>query len=181
MSSLNLKDVYKNTVVQAMQEKFNYLNVMMMPKLAKVTINMGLGKAIKDNKLIDRAKADLTLIAGQVPMITHAKKSISTFKLRAGMPIGCKVTLRGDRMYNFLDRLLYVALPRSRDFRGISKKQFDGNGNYSFGIPDYTIFWEVGEGDLGFSIGMDVNIVTTTNVDEEAIYMLSLMMFPFDK
>lgn len=174
-----LKEKYINEIAPALQQKFGYKNVMQIPRLDKVVINMGIGEAISNAKAIDSAVGDLTKIAGQKPIVTRAKKSIAAFKLRAGMPIGTKVTLHGDRMYEFVDRLLNVALPRVRDFRGISGKAFDGRGNYTVGIKEQLIFPEIEYDKIDKLRGMDVVFVTTAKSDEEAREMLKLFGMPF--
>jgi len=174
-----LKDKYRSEVAKAMMEKFGYKNVMQVPRLEKVVVNMGVGEAIQNSKIIDAAVNDLMTITGQRPVVTKAKKSIAAFKLRQGMTIGCKVTLRGDRMYEFVDRLFSIALPRVRDFRGISPKSFDGRGNYSMGIKEQLIFPEIDYDKIDKVRGMDIIIVTTAKTDEEARELLRLMGMPF--
>jgi LSU ribosomal protein L5P len=174
-----LKEKYINEIAPALQQKFGYKNVMQIPRLDKVVINMGVGEGITNSKAIDSAVGDLTKIAGQKPIVTRAKKSIAAFKLREGMPIGTKVTLHGDRMYEFVDRLLNVALPRVRDFRGISGKAFDGRGNYTVGIKEQLIFPEIEYDKIDKLRGMDVVFVTTAKSDEEAREMLRLFGMPF--
>jgi large subunit ribosomal protein L5 len=174
-----LKDKYKNDVVQAMMQKFGYKNIMQVPRLDKIIINMGLGEAIQNSKIVDAAIGDLMTISGQLPVVTKAKKSIAAFKLRAGMTIGAKVTLRAERMYEFADKLFNVALPRVRDFRGISPKSFDGRGNYSLGIKEQLIFPEVDYDKIDKVRGMDIIFVTTAKTDEEARELLRLMGMPF--
>jgi large subunit ribosomal protein L5 len=174
-----LKEKYINEIAPALQQKFGYKNVMQIPRLEKVVINMGVGEAITNSKAIDSAVGDLTKIAGQKPIVTKAKKSIAAFKLREGMPIGTKVTLHGDRMYEFVDRLLNVALPRVRDFRGISGKAFDGRGNYTVGIKEQLIFPEIEYDKIDKLRGMDVVFVTTAKSDEEAREMLKMFGMPF--
>jgi large subunit ribosomal protein L5 len=176
-----LKEKYTQEIVPAMMKKFNYKNIMQVPKIEKVVINMGVGDAVQNAKLLDAAVNDLTLIAGQKPVITRAKKSISGFKLREGMPIGAKVTLRGDRMYYFLDKLFNVALPRVRDFRGVSTKGFDGRGNYTLGLKEQLIFPEIEYDKVDKIRGMDVVIVTTAKTDEEARELLNELGMPFRK
>ena len=176
-----LKEKYLNEVVPGLQEQFKYTNVMAIPKLDKVVINIGLGEVTQNPKALDAAINDLTLITGQKPVVTKAKKSIAGFKLREGMPVGVKVTLRGDRMYEFVDRLVSVALPRVRDFRGVSPKSFDGRGNYSLGLKEQLIFPEIEYDKIDKIRGMDVIFVTTANTDEEARELLSLMGAPFYK
>jgi len=176
-----MKDKYLSEVVPALQQKFAYKNVMEVPKIAKVVVNMGVGEAIQDPKVLDSAVEDLTAITGQRPVITRAKKSIAAFKLRAGMPIGCKVTLRGDKMYEFVDRLINIALPRVRDFRGVSNKGFDGRGNYTLGLREQLIFPEIDYDKVDKIRGMDIVFVTTAKTDEEAYELLALMGMPFAK
>ena len=176
-----LKTKYNNQVKQLMQDKFNYPNVMMIPKFEKIVVNMGVGEAATDSKAIDGAVRDLRTITGQQPMITRARKSIASFKLRAGMPIGAKVTLRGDRMWEFFDRLTSVAIPRIRDFRGISAKSFDGRGNFSMGVTEQLIFPEVDFDSVDHTRGMDITFVTTAKTDEEAKALLDAFGFPFKK
>ncbi len=174
-----LKDKYTSDVVPAMIQKFGYKNVMQVPRLEKVVVNMGLGEAIQNAKIIDAAINDIMTITGQRPVVTKAKKSIAAFKLRAGMSVGAKVTLRGERMYEFMDRLVNVALPRVRDFRGVSPKSFDGRGNYSMGIKEQLIFPEIDYDKIDKVRGMDIIIVTTAKTDEEARELLKLMGMPF--
>ncbi|MEW6275417.1 MAG: 50S ribosomal protein L5 [Bacillota bacterium] len=174
-----LKEKYKNEVVKAMMAKFGYKNVMQVPRLEKVVINMGVGDAIQNSKLLDAAATDLTTITGQRPVITKAKRSIAAFKLRQGMKIGCKVTLRGDRMYDFVDKLFNVALPRVRDFRGVSPDSFDGRGNYSLGVREQLIFPEIEYDKIEKVRGMDIIFVTTAKTDEEARELLRLLGMPF--
>ena len=176
-----LKAKYNNEVKQQLQDKFQYKNVMMIPKFEKIVVNMGVGEAATDSKAIDGAVRDLRTITGQQPMITRARKSIATFRLRAGMPIGCKVTLRGDRMWEFFDRLTSVAIPRIRDFRGISPKSFDGRGNFSMGVTEQLIFPEIDFDSVDHQRGMDITFVTTANTDEEAKALLDAFGFPFKK
>lgn len=176
-----LKDKYKSEVVPALQTKFKYSSCMQIPKLEKVVLNMGVGE-VKDNpKAMDSAVSDMTLITGQKPVVTKAKKSVAAFKLREGMNIGCKVTLRGERMYEFVDKLLNVAIPRVRDFRGVSNNSFDGRGNYSLGIKDQTIFPEVEYDKIDKIRGMDIAFVTTAKSDEEAKELLKLLGMPFSQ
>ncbi|MDD3654310.1 MAG: 50S ribosomal protein L5 [Desulfotomaculaceae bacterium] len=174
-----LKDKYQNDVIKAMMQKFGYKNIMQVPRLEKVVINMGVGEAIQNSKAIDSAVNDLMIISGQKPVTTKAKKSIAAFKLREGMTIGAKVTLRGARMYEFVDKLFNIALPRVRDFRGISPKSFDGRGNYSMGIREQLIFPEIEYDKIDKIRGMDVVFVTTARTDEEARELLKLMGMPF--
>ena len=174
-----LKDKYLNEVVPALQEQFKYTNVMAIPKLDKVVINIGLGEAVANPKALDAALNDLTLITGQKPVVTRAKKSIAGFKLREGMPVGVKVTLRGDRMYEFVDRLVSVALPRVRDFRGVSPKSFDGRGNYSLGLKEQLIFPEIEYDKIDKLRGMEIIFATTAKTDEEGRALLKLQGMPF--
>ncbi|WIW70085.1 MULTISPECIES: 50S ribosomal protein L5 [Anaerosinus] len=174
-----LKEKYLNEVAPAMTEKFGYKNVMEIPKVEKIVINMGVGEAVGNPKVLDSAVADLTLISGQKPVLTRAKKSLAAWKLRQGMPIGAKVTLRGERMYNFMDKFMNVALPRVRDFRGISAKAFDGRGNYSMGLKEQLIFPEIEYDKIDKVRGMNIIIVTTAKTDEEARELLKLMGMPF--
>lgn len=174
-----LRDKYVNEVAPALLQKFSYKNVMQTPKIDKVVINMGVGEAIANAKAMDSAVTDLTKIAGQKPVVTKAKKSIAAFKLREGMPIGTKVTLRGDRMYEFVDKLFNIALPRVRDFRGVSPKAFDGRGNYTLGLKEQLIFPEIEYDKIDKLRGMDVVFVTTAQSDEEARELLKLMGMPF--
>ncbi|WP_449240816.1 50S ribosomal protein L5 [Desulfoscipio gibsoniae] len=174
-----LKDKFKDEVVKAMMERFGYKNPMQVPRLEKVVINMGVGEAIQNSKAIDAAVNDLMIISGQRPVVTKAKKSIAAFKLRAGMNVGCKVTLRGDRMCEFVDRLFNIALPRVRDFRGISPKSFDGRGNYSMGVREQLIFPEIEYDKIDKVRGMDIIFVTTARTDEEARELLRLLGMPF--
>lgn len=176
-----LKEKYSKEVVPALMEKFNYNSVMQAPKVEKIVINMGVGDAVSNAKNLDKAVEELTLIAGQKPLITKAKKSIAGFRLREGMPIGAKVTLRGERMYEFLDKLVSVSLPRVRDFHGVSKKSFDGRGNYTLGIKEQLIFPEVDYDLVDKVRGMDIAIVTTANTDEESRELLTQLGMPFQK
>ena len=174
-----LKEKYKNEVVPALIERFKYANVMQVPKLEKIVVNIGVGEAVADPKTLDFAVRDLEAITGQKAIITRAKKSIAAFKLRAGMPIGCKVTLRGDRMYEFFDRLVNAALSRVRDFRGVSSKSFDGRGNYSLGIREQLIFPEIDYDKVDKIRGVEITVATTAKTDEEAYELLKLMGVPF--
>ncbi|WP_094607420.1 50S ribosomal protein L5 [Sporomusa silvacetica DSM 10669] len=174
-----MKEKYRNEVAQAMMQKFGYKNVMEIPKVEKVVINMGVGEAVGNPKVLDAAVNDMTLIAGQKPVVTRAKKSIAAFKIREGMPIGAKVTMRGERMYQFLDKLVNISLPRVRDFRGISPKSFDGRGNYTLGIKEQLIFPEIEYDKVDKIRGMEIIIVTTAKTDEEARELLRLMGMPF--
>ena len=176
-----LYENYKNNIVTVLQNKFNYKNVMEIPKIDKVVINMGLGEAVKDSKKIEIAQKELSSIAGQFPIITKAKKANASFKLREGMSVGLKVTLRKSKMYEFIDRLINIALPRVRDFRGVSSKSFDGNGNYSFGLKEQFIFPEIEYDTVDSPRGMDITINTTAKTDEEAKELLKNFNFPFVK
>lgn len=174
-----LKKKYREQIVPALREEFKYANVMQIPGLTKIVVNMGVGEAARDSKIIDGAVRDLTVITGQKPTITRARKSIAQFKLREGQPIGAHVTLRGDRMWEFLDRLLAVALPRVRDFRGISQKSFDGRGNYSLGITEQLIFPEIDYDKIDRTRGMDITFVTTAEENAAALALLKALGFPF--
>ena len=176
-----LKENYENEIKNTMKEKFGYKNVMQIPRLEKIVINMGVGEAKENSKILESAVKDLTTISGQKPVITKAKKSVANFKLREGMPIGCKVTLRGERMYEFADRLINLALPRVRDFRGVSAESFDGRGNYALGIKEQIIFPEIEYDKVDKVRGMDVIFVTTAQTDEEARELLRLFGMPFKK
>ena len=175
------KELYKNEIVDAMKNKFGYENIMQVPKLEKIVVNIGVGEAKENAKVLESACADLEKITGQKPIITKAKKSIANFKLREGMPIGCKVTLRGERMYDFADRLINLALPRVRDFRGINPNSFDGRGNYAVGIREQLIFPEIEYDKIDKVRGMDIIFVTTAHTDEEARELLTLFGMPFAK
>jgi large subunit ribosomal protein L5 len=174
-----LKTKYREEIVSQLMEKFQYKSVMEVPKLTKICLSQGVGQATSDKKLVDVAVGELTLITGQKAVKTIARKSISNFKLREGMPIGAKVTLRNDRMYDFLDRLVTVTLPRVRDFRGLNDKSFDGRGNYTFGITEQIVFLEIDLDKIPRITGMDVTFVTTAKTDEEALELLKLLGFPF--
>jgi large subunit ribosomal protein L5 len=174
-----LRQVYQTTVLPALTKEFGYKNVMAVPRLDKISVNIGMGEATQNAKLIDGAVNELSQIAGQKPVITKAKKSIAAFKLREGMPIGCMVTLRGDRMYEFFDRLVNVALPRVRDFRGVSSKSFDGRGNYTLGVKDQLIFPEIDYSKVDKTKGMNVTITTTARTDAEGLALLKNMGMPF--
>ena len=176
-----LKDIYKNEIMSAMTQKFNYTNQLQVPKINKIVINMGVGEAKDNSKALETATSDMEIISGQKPIITRAKKSVAAFKLREGMPIGCKVTLRGEKMYEFLDRLVNLALPRVRDFRGVSSTAFDGRGNYALGIKEQLIFPEIEYDKIDKVRGMDVIIVTTAKTDEEARELLTQFGMPFQK
>ncbi|SEN74141.1 LSU ribosomal protein L5P [Mesobacillus persicus] len=176
-----LKEKYRKEISPALMSKFNYKSVMELPKLEKIVINMGVGDAVANAKSLDNAVEELALISGQKPLVTKAKKSIAGFRLREGMPIGAKVTLRGERMYEFLDKLISVSLPRVRDFRGVSKKSFDGRGNYTMGVKEQLIFPEIDYDKVSKVRGMDIVIVTTANTDEEARELLTAFGMPFQK
>ena len=176
-----LKEKYVNEVVSSLQSKYNYKSVMEVPRLEKIVINMGVGDATSNSKLIEAAVNDLTKISGQKPVITKAKKSIAGFKVREGQAIGCKVTLRGDNMYNFMDKLISIALPRVRDFRGVSPKAFDGRGNYTMGIKEQLIFSEIDYDDVVKVRGMDIIFVTTAKTNEEAFDLLNELGIPFKR
>jgi large subunit ribosomal protein L5 len=174
-----LKDRYRSEIAPALLEEFGYANVMQVPGLAKIVVNMGVGEAARDAKLIEGAVRDLAIITGQKPAVARARKSIAQFKLREGMPIGAHVTLRGDRMWEFLDRLLTLALPRIRDFRGLSDRQFDGRGNYTFGLTEQLMFHEINPDQVDRQRGMDVTVVTTATTDAEGRSLLRRLGFPF--
>ncbi|MFI5711670.1 MULTISPECIES: 50S ribosomal protein L5 [unclassified Kribbella] len=174
-----LKTKYREEIVAKLNEEFSFENVMQVPGLTKIVVNMGVGEAARDSKLIDGAIKDLAAITGQKPSVTKARKSIAQFKLREGMPIGAHVTLRGDRMWEFLDRLLSLALPRIRDFRGLSPKQFDGNGNYTFGLTEQVMFHEINQDKIDRVRGMDITVVTTAKNDDEGRALLRQLGFPF--
>jgi large subunit ribosomal protein L5 len=174
-----LKQRYRDEIAGQLREQFAYDNVMQIPNLTKVVVNMGVGEAARDAKLIDGAVRDLTTITGQKPQVTRSRKSIAQFKLRENMAIGCHVTLRGDRMWEFLDRLLALALPRIRDFRGLSPRQFDGHGNYTFGLTEQVMFHEIDQDKIDRFRGMDITVVTTANTDDEGRAFLRLLGFPF--
>ena len=174
-----LKEHYKTNVVSELKSKLGLESIMAVPKVTKVTLNMGVGEAMNDKKLLERAVEDMTLITGQKPLVTKARKSVANFKIRDGMPIGCKVTLRGDRMYEFLDRLIGIAIPRERDFRGLETKSFDGRGNYSMGIKEHIIFPEIDYDKVDKIRGMDICISTSAVDDESGEALLRAMKFPF--
>ncbi|MCG7335368.1 50S ribosomal protein L5 [Sporosarcina sp. ACRSM] len=176
-----LKEKFNKEITPALMSKFEYTSVMQVPKVEKIVINMGVGDAVQNTKALDAAVEDLTIISGQKPVVTKAKKSIAGFRLREGMPIGTKVTLRGERMYEFLDKLISVSLPRVRDFRGVSKKAFDGRGNYTLGVKEQLIFPEIDYDKVSKIRGMDIVIVTTANSDEEARELLTQFGMPFQK
>jgi large subunit ribosomal protein L5 len=174
-----MKSRYREEILPALREEFGYANVMQVPGLTKIVVNMGVGEAARDSKLIEGAVKDLTAITGQKPQVTRARKSIAQFKLREGMPIGAHVTLRGDRMWEFLDRLLALALPRIRDFRGLSDRQFDGRGNYTFGLTEQVMFHEIDQDRIDRSRGMDITVVTSATNDDEGRALLKKLGFPF--
>lgn len=175
------KEKFQKEITPALMSKFEYTSVMQVPKIDKIVINMGVGDAVQNSKALDAAVEDLTIIAGQKPVVTRAKKSIAGFRLREGMPIGTKVTLRGERMYEFLDKLVSIALPRVRDFHGVSKRAFDGRGNYTLGVKEQLIFPEIDYDKVSKIRGMDINIITTANSDEEAHELLKQFGMPFQK
>ena len=174
-----LQEKYRTEIVPALNTEFGYENVMQIPGLVKIVVNMGVGEAARDSKVIDAAIRDLTAITGQKPTVTKARKSIAQFKLREGMPIGCHVTLRGDRMWEFADRLLTLALPRIRDFRGLSARQFDGQGNYTFGLTEQVMFHEIDQDKIDRVRGMDITFVTSATTDDEGRALLKALGFPF--
>jgi len=174
-----MQGIYEERIIKAMTEKFGYKNPMQVPRLEKIVLNMGVGDATQDKKKVDQAASEMELIAGQKPVVTKAKKSVAQFKLREGMPIGCKVTLRRERMYEFLDRFITIALPRVRDFRGLNDKSFDGRGNYACGLKEQLIFPEISYDKVDTIRGMDVIVATSANTDEEARELLRLFGFPF--
>jgi large subunit ribosomal protein L5 len=176
-----LQQFYTETVVPQLQEKLQLSNIMQVPRITKITLNMGVGEAIADRKIVDKAMADMTLIAGQKPVVRRARKSVASFKLRDGMPIGCKVTLRKKQMYEFLDRLISIAIPRIRDFRGLSLKSFDGRGNYSMGVQEQIIFPEIDYDNIDVIRGMDITITTTAVNNEQGQALLESFNFPFKK
>jgi len=176
-----LEDKFKSEITKELMTKFEYSSVMQVPKIEKIVINMGVGDAVQNSKALDNAVAELALISGQKPLVTRAKKSIATYRLREGMPIGAKVTLRGERMYEFFDKLVTVALPRVRDFHGVSKKAFDGRGNYTLGVKEQLIFPEIDYDKVSKVRGMDIVVVTTANTDEEARELLTQCGMPFAK
>jgi large subunit ribosomal protein L5 len=179
MINKRFKELYLSEAVAKLRDHFNYINVHTIPKITKIVLNMGVGEAVLNSKALDYAVNDLSLISGQKPCVTKAKKSIAAFKLRQGMKIGCKVTLRGDRMYDFLERLIYTALPRVKDFRGFSVKNFDSVGNLNFGIKEQTVFPEIKYEEVHAVNGLNVSIVTTANTPEESKFLLSCLQFPF--
>lgn len=174
-----LRELYKSDVIGSLQKQFSYDNVMQVPKITKVTLNMGVGEALGDKKMIENALSDMQLIAGQKPIVTKARKSIAGFKVREGYPIGCKVTLRNERMWEFLDRLIDIAVPRVRDFRGLTPKSFDGRGNYSMGVKEQIIFPEIDYDKVDKIRGLDITITTTANTNDEGRALLKALNFPF--
>jgi len=176
-----LKDLYINEAIPALKEEFGYKNAMQLPKIEKIVLNMGLGEAVQNPKIVEGAAEELTKIAGQKAVVTKAKKSIATFKLREGMPIGCRVTLRGDRMFDFFSKLVNIALPRVRDFRGLSPKTFDGRGNFSMGVKEQIIFPEIDYDKIDKIKGLNITIVTSAKTDDEARFLLKTMGMPFRK
>ena len=176
---LNMKEQYSKEVVPALQKEFSYKNIMQVPRIEKITLNMGVGEAVGDKKLIENAVADLERLAGQKAVVTLARKSVAGFKIREGWPIGCKVTLRGERMYEFLERLVDIAIPRIRDFRGLSPKAFDGRGNFAMGVTEQIIFPEIDYDKIDALRGLDITITTTAQTDDEGRALLTAMRFPF--
>ncbi|SDX51205.1 large subunit ribosomal protein L5 [Allochromatium warmingii] len=174
-----LQTEYKERIIPQLKERFNYQSVMQVPKIEKITLNMGVGEAVADKKIMDHAVADLRAIAGQQPIVTYARKSVAGFKIREGWPIGCKVTLRRERMYEFLDRLISISIPRIRDFRGLSAKAFDGRGNYSMGVREQIMFPEIDYDKIDALRGLDITITTTARTDEEGRALLEAFNFPF--
>lgn len=176
-----LHDIYRQEVIKKLTEQFGYKTVMQVPRIEKITLNMGVGEAVADKKVLENAVKDMTAISGQKPLITKVRKSVAGFKIREGYPIGCKVTLRGERMWDFLERLICIAMPRIRDFRGVSSKSFDGRGNYSMGVREQIIFPEIEFDKVDAIRGMDVTITTSANTDDEARALLAAFNFPFRK
>lgn len=176
---VKLKKFYKDTIVQKLMKELGYSNVMEVPRVTKITLNMGVGEAVNDKKVVDNAAGDLAKIAGQKPVITKARKSVAGFKIREGWPIGCKVTLRRDRMYDFLERLLCIAVPRIRDFRGLNKRSFDGQGNYTMGIKEQIVFPEIQYDKIDAIRGLDITITTSAKTNEEGLALLQAFNFPF--
>ena len=174
-----LQDYYRETVVPQLQKQFSYSNVMQVPRLTKITLNMGVGEAVGDKKVMDHAVGDMAAISGQKPIVTMSRKSVASFKIRDGWPVGCKVTLRRERMYEFLDRLVNVSIPRIRDFRGLSRRSFDGHGNFSMGVKEQIMFPEIDFDQIDAIRGMDITITTTAKSDEEALALLQAFNFPF--
>jgi len=181
MAKARLEQVYRDTIVPKLKESLVLANVMQVPKITKITVNMGVGEAVADKKIMDNAVGDLTKITGQKPLVTKARKSVATFKVRDGQAIGCKVTLRGARMYEFLDRLVNIAMPRIRDFRGVSARSFDGRGNYNFGVKEQIIFPEIAYDQIDAIRGMDITITTTARDDKQGRALLEAFNFPFRK
>jgi large subunit ribosomal protein L5 len=181
MASARLQEHYRDKIVPELQKSLGVANVMQVPKITKITVNMGVGEAVADKKIMDNAVADLTKITGQKPLVTRSRKSVATFKLRDGLAIGCKVTLRGARMYEFLDRLVNIAMPRIRDFRGVSARSFDGQGNYNFGVKEQIIFPEIAYDQIDAIRGMDITITTTAPDDKSGRALLEAFNFPFRK
>ncbi len=179
MSKPRLKEFYKKTIIKKLMQERGYENVMQVPRITKITLNMGVGEAVNDKKIVDHAVNDMTKIAGQKPVITKTRKSVAGFKIREGWPIGCKVTLRSDRMYDFLERLLYIAIPRVRDFRGLNRRSFDGGGNYSMGIKEQIVFPEIQYDKIDALRGLDITISTTAKTNEEGLALLLAFQFPF--
>nr|WP_097462390.1 50S ribosomal protein L5 [Mangrovitalea sediminis] len=177
----SMKELYKSEVIQALQQEFSYKNIMQVPRIEKITLNMGVGEAIGDKKQLENAVRDLEQLAGQKPVITKAKRSVAGFKVREGFPIGCKVTLRGERMWDFFDRLVHIAVPRIRDFRGLNSKSFDGRGNYSMGVREQIIFPEIEYDKVDKVRGLDITITTTARTDDEGRALLQAFSFPFKK
>lgn len=180
MTGCKLKNRYHDTIIKALMKERNYKNVMEVPRITKITLNMGVGEAVNDKKVVDNAASDLSKISGQKPVITKARKSVAGFKIREGWPIGCKVTLRRERMYDFLERLLYIAIPRIRDFRGLNRRSFDGRGNYTLGIKEQIVFPEIQYDKIDALRGLDVTITTTAKTNEEALALLLAFQFPFN-
>lgn len=178
-NSNKLKAYYQDTIVKNLMKEFGYRNVMEVPRITKITLNMGVGEAVNDKKIVDNAASDMTKIAGQKPVITKTRKSVAGFKIREGWPIGCMVTLRKGRMYDFLERLLYIAIPRIRDFRGLNRRSFDGQGNYSLGIKEQIVFPEIQYDKIDALRGMDITITTTAKTNEEGLGLLKAFNFPF--
>jgi large subunit ribosomal protein L5 len=174
-----LQKYYKEVVVPQLMEQFGYANVMEVPRITKIALNMGVGEAVADKKVMDRAVGDMTAISGQKPVVNNARKSVASFKIRDGWPVGCKVTLRRERMYEFLDRLVNIAIPRIRDFRGLNRRSFDGRGNYSMGVKEQIMFPEIDYDKIDVIRGLDVTIATTAKSDEEALALLQAFNFPF--
>ena len=181
MAKARLEQLYKDKVVPELKQSLGLANIMQVPKISKITVNMGVGEAVADKKIMDNAVADLTKITGQKPLVTRARKSVATFKVRDGLAIGAKVTLRGTRMYEFLDRLVSIAMPRIRDFRGVSARSFDGQGNYNFGVKEQIIFPEIAYDQIDAIRGMDITITTTARNDDEGRALLEAFNFPFRK